>query len=677
MRPSPLFARSQRRQHPATAGARRRPLFETLENRSLLAGLVFPNDPNFGNQWPLHNTGQTGGLNDADIDMPAAWSISTGSMSTVVAVLDSGIDYTHPDIYLNMWINESEIPAAIAASLIDSDGDAIVTFRDLNTPANASYVTDLNGTGYIDSGDLLADPSWENGLDDDGNAFVDDLVGWDFHDHDNDPFADMAVADHGTHMSQRIAATGNDGVGWVGIMWEARLMNVRINLNNGPGNHNVENCVAGVDYAVAEGASISNNSWLDEPYSQQLYDAIDRARLQDHLFVAAAGNNSRDNDVVPFYPASYDLDNIISVAALDSSDQLSSVTNWGQFSVDLGAPSDTGATSKATPMVTGVAGLLRTLHPDWTYAQIKSQILSTVDPLPSLAGKSVTGGRLNAANALGYVQPPTKFYVVDDATANSTFEYESDGTPVENYTVASGNTAPRGAASTPAGDKVWVVDTNRNVYVYDNNISGRLLGSWSVSGFNNSAQFVGIATNGTDIWIADAKSDKVYRFNGAASRLSGSQSASSSFSLNSGNKDASDLVTDGTSIWVVNNASTDKVFKYTLSGSSLGNWTISGAGSSPTGITLDPASPSHLWIVDSGSDRVYQFDNAASRTSGSQSPSTSFALAAGNTNPQGIADPPAPSGGSITLRSKANDAALLAVMEELDSHLQRGRQRRR
>ena len=93
---------------------------------------------------------------------------------------------------------------------------------------------------------------------------------------------------------------GNDGVGWVGVMWQARLMNVRINLNNYPGNHNVENCVAGLDYAVAEGASISNNSWVDDPYSQLLYDAIDRARLQNHLFIAAAGNDSRDNDAVPF-----------------------------------------------------------------------------------------------------------------------------------------------------------------------------------------------------------------------------------------------------------------------------------------------------------------------------------------------------------------------------------------
>jgi hypothetical protein len=156
--------------------------------------------------------------------------------------------------------------------------------------------------------------------------------------------------------------------------------------------------------------------------------------------------------------------------------------------------------------------------------------------------------------------PPTKFYVVNDGSPDRTYEYGATGIVVENYGIASGSTAPRGAASNAIGDTVWVVDANRNVYVY--NPSGTLLGSWSVGGFNASAQFEGIATNGTDIWIVDAKTDKVYRFNNAASLLSGSKSANSSFALNSGNKDATDLVTDGTSIWVVNNSTTDKVFKY-------------------------------------------------------------------------------------------------------------------
>ncbi|MCI0464690.1 MAG: hypothetical protein L0Z62_47815 [Gemmataceae bacterium] len=234
----------------------------------------------------------------------------------------------------------------------------------------------------------------------------------------------------------------------------------------------------------------------------------------------------------------------------------------------------------------------------------------------------------------------TKFYVVDDATGNRTYEYGSGGVAVEDYALNSGNTAPRGAASNAAGDKVWVVDASKTVHVY--NAAGALLGSWTAGGLNAQAQVEDIATNGTDIWIVDAKQDKVFRYTNAASRTSGSQNAASNFSLNSGNKDPKGLVTDGASLWVVNNSTTDKVFKYTLSGALLGSWTISGGGGSPTGITLDPSAPGHLWIVDNATDRVYQFDGAMSLVSGSQSASASFALAAGNTNPQGIADPPPP-----------------------------------
>jgi hypothetical protein len=234
----------------------------------------------------------------------------------------------------------------------------------------------------------------------------------------------------------------------------------------------------------------------------------------------------------------------------------------------------------------------------------------------------------------------TKFYVVNDAGSDRTYEYGPSGASGENYSISAGNTAPRGIASTAAGDRVWVVDANKKVYVYDT--AGTLLGSWSAGGLAANAVVEGIATNGTDIWIVDACLDKVYRYTGAASRLSGSQSAASSFALNTNNKNPKDVVTDGSNLWVVNDSTSDKVFKYTTSGSLVGSWTISGAGSSPTGITLDPSVGSgHLWIVDSGTDKVYQFNNARGCTSGSLSPSTHFVLAAGNTNPQGIADPPA------------------------------------
>lgn len=240
--------------------------------------------------------------------------------------------------------------------------------------------------------------------------------------------------------------------------------------------------------------------------------------------------------------------------------------------------------------------------------------------------------------------PATKFYVVDDASANLTFEYAADHSSVENYSLNSGNSTPRGAASTIVGDRTWVVDANRKVYVYDT--SGGLLGSWTAGTLSSTATVEGIATNGTDVWIVDAKSDKVYKYAGAATRLSGSQNATSNFSLNSGNTSPKDIVTDGVSLWVVNDSTTDKVFKYTVAGSLSGSWTISSANSKPTGLTIDPANVSNIWIVDSGTDTVYQYTDAASRISGSQSAAATFALAAGNTNPQGIADPPAPAAGA-------------------------------
>ena len=178
----------------------------------------------------------------------------------------------------------------------------------------------------------------------------------------------------------------------------------------------------------------------------------------------------------------------------------------------------------------------------------------------------------------------TKFYIVNDATQNLTYEYNVSGMSVESYSLNTGNTAPRGATSTIAGDKTWVVDANRKVYVYNN--SGTLLGSWTAGTLATTATVEGIATNGTDVWIVDAKSDKVYKYTGAATRLSGSQNAASSFSLNSANKSPKDIVTDGVNLWVVNDSTPDKVFKYTTAGALVSSWTITTAGAtSPTGIT--------------------------------------------------------------------------------------------
>lgn len=259
----------------------------------------------------------------------------------------------------------------------------------------------------------------------------------------------------------------------------------------------------------------------------------------------------------------------------------------------------------------------------------------------NLSGAS--GATINRGQGTGSIlNRLTKFFVVDSGTVK-TYEYGSGGTS-EEITVPqlSTNTAPRGAASTAAGTAVWVVDANKTVYVYNNH--GVLLGSWTTGSLASNAQVEGIATNGADIWLVDNTRDKVYKYTNAASRLSGSQNAASSFNLKSGasgNTNPKDIVTDGTSLWVVNDSTTDKVFKYTVAGALVGSWTIDAANSQPTGITIDPSNVSNIWIVDSGADKVFQYTAAASRTSGILIAAMSFALAAGNTNPQGIADPPA------------------------------------
>lgn len=263
--------------------------------------------------------------------------------------------------------------------------------------------------------------------------------------------------------------------------------------------------------------------------------------------------------------------------------------------------------------------------------------------------------------------PPTKFYVANDSV-DKTYEYTAGGGAVESYNLNKANTAPRGAASTSAGSTIWVVDANRKVYVY--NTSGKLLGSWSAGTLPSNATVEGIATNGTDVWIVDAYTDKVYCYSGAASRLSGSQNATSSFSLNSANTNPKDITTNGTYLWVVNDSTTDKVFRYTVAGSLVGSWSIDPANSSPTGLTIDPGNVSNIWIVDNGAKRVYQYNAAAYRNSGSQVASTYFALAAGNTNPQGIADPPAP--GSMlpiqppTLSASVSQAVGAAIVSLMD-----------
>ena len=329
-----------------------------------------PNDPDFGSLWGLHNTGQTGGVADADIDAPESWDHWTGNGSTIVAVIDTGVDYNHPDLAGNMWTNPGEV-------------------RD-------------------------------DGQDNDNNGIVDDYFGADFVTRTvagtptGDPFDDHY---HGTHVSGTIGAVGNNGVGVTGVSWGVQIMAIKF-LDAGGSGWTID-AIDGLNYAVAKGAKISNNSWGGAPYDQGLSDAIQSAGLQGHLFVAAAGNSGVNADFDPMYPAAYNLDNIISVAALDQADQLAWFSNYGANSVDLGAPGVgvystmpnnsygyLDGTSMASPHVAGVAALVRDLHPDWSAEQVKQQILGTTASIGALAGITVTGGRLNAAGAVTGTPPP-------------------------------------------------------------------------------------------------------------------------------------------------------------------------------------------------------------------------------------------------------------------------------
>jgi subtilisin family serine protease len=348
------------------------PFVEYAERNWIVRGSqTIPNDTYFNLEWGLHNTGQViqgqTGIADADIDCPEAWDISTGSASFVIADIDTGMQWTHPDLDGNVWSNPGEIAG--------------------------------------------------NGVDDDGNGYVDDVRGWDFYSVDNNPDDEDG---HGTHTAGTIGAEGNNGIGVAGVNWQCKLMPLRF---LGPFGGSTSDAILAVNYAANKGVRVSNNSWGGGGFSQGLYDAINAAKAVNHVFVAAAGNNGSNNDSSPFYPASYNLTNLISVAATDNRDNRASFSNYGAVSVDLGAPGVNVAstysasgyaylsgTSMATPHVTGVVALVEALNPSWTYQQVITRILSTVRPAASMSGVTATGGILNALAAVsgggGDTTPP-------------------------------------------------------------------------------------------------------------------------------------------------------------------------------------------------------------------------------------------------------------------------------
>ena len=319
--------------------------------------------------WGLNNTGLAGGIQGADIDAFAAWDLSTGQ-DVVVAVIDTGVDVRHDDLIPNLWTNPGEIAG--------------------------------------------------NGIDDDGNGYVDDVNGYDFVNRDADPDDNDA---HGTHVAGSVAARGDDGYGVPGVAFEAKIMSLKF-MDRGWGG-TASAAAEAINYAVNNGAHIINASWGGPGSSYAIRNAIAYARSRGVLFVTAAGNEGLNNDSYASYPANYDLDNIVSVAASDRRDGLASFSNYGSSHVDLAAPGvdivstlpgDTwgymDGTSMASPYVAGAAALLKSVAPSMSVQELRLTLLSSVDPLAAGASRVATGGRLNARAALelvvGTEEPPAE-----------------------------------------------------------------------------------------------------------------------------------------------------------------------------------------------------------------------------------------------------------------------------
>ncbi|MCB0353980.1 MAG: S8 family serine peptidase [Bdellovibrionales bacterium] len=314
---------------------------------------------------PSDYTGQASDLYGlAKIQAPEAWDTTTGG-DVIVAVLDTGIDYTHPDLASNMWVNEGEIPG--------------------------------------------------NGIDDDHNGYTDDVYGVDFANGDGDPFDDHG---HGTHVAGTIGAVGNNDLGVVGVNWKVKLVALKFLTASGSGTTFF--LPDAIEYAVDNGVRVINASFGGRGDSQFLRNAIDYANKRGVLFVAAAGNFGTDNDSLPHYPSNYEFPNVISVAATDVDDHLGWFSNFGKSSVHLAAPGvqilstlpggrygKLSGTSMAAPHVTGAAALVLSQYPEYTGQQVKDSLVNSVSGVSSLRTKTLSGGRLNVLQALGADPQPS------------------------------------------------------------------------------------------------------------------------------------------------------------------------------------------------------------------------------------------------------------------------------
>lgn len=344
-------------------------------NRATGDDEVIPNDADFSKLWGMKNTGEKGvneteGLAGADIGATKAWKTTTGNKDILVAVIDTGVDYNHPDLKDNIYQNPGE-----------------------------------SGNGKE-----------TNGIDDDGNGFVDDFHGWNFAGvSTNDPMDDN---EHGTHVSGTIGGRGDDGQGVAGVNWVTSILPVKFLTGGGSGT--LADAVKAIQYANLMGARVQNNSWGGGGFTQAMFDAIAEGKAKGLIFVAAAGNDGQNSDNSPHYPAGYQLENVIAVAATTNLDTLASFSTYGKRTVHIAAPGhmvyssvpggryDTfSGTSMATPHVVGAAALLWGTDPKMTYAEVKDRLLRSRDFVAGMARKVAASGRLNVYNAINGIYPPS------------------------------------------------------------------------------------------------------------------------------------------------------------------------------------------------------------------------------------------------------------------------------
>ena len=381
----------------------RNPAIKVVEPNYLYRAAVEPNDPDFGDLWGLNNTGQSGGTADVDIDAPEAWNITTGDSDIVIGVIDSGVDYEHEDLAANMWVNPGEIAG--------------------------------------------------NGIDDDGNGYIDDIYGINPAYGTTDPMDDDG---HGTHVAGTIGAVGDNGIGVVGVNHSVSIAGCKFLSSSGTGS--TADAIACIDYftdlKLNRGINVkaTNNSWGGGGYSQSLEMAIEAAGDAGILFAAAAGNAGIDNDLNNSYPSNYETstNSLIAVASINRNDGDSGYS-YGDESVDLAAPGTAilstlpgdnygaySGTSMATPHVTGAAALVWAINPDLSPSEMKELLMSTGEDSLWADGRTVSGKRLNVLNALEAADPTPGFRLditpgSATITAGESYSYDIEVDSVAGY----------------------------------------------------------------------------------------------------------------------------------------------------------------------------------------------------------------------------------------------------